>query len=66
MTKVSIAFEVESNSPWLEDVLENNNVLTDLAGRAVKEFIRDWKGMYTFATGVEVGGTLLAANVQRK
>ena len=46
--KVTIEFEVESDTQWLLDQLENQGVLEDLALRAAHEFVRDLRKMNGF------------------
>ena len=47
--KVTIVFEVESDSLWLLELLNNENLLTDLAGRAMREFVYDLRKMNGFS-----------------
>ena len=47
--KVTIVFEIESDSPWLLDLLDSENLLTDLAERAMREFVYDLRKMNGFS-----------------
>ena len=46
--KIAIVFEIESDSPWLLNMLDNENLLTDLAERAMREFVHDLRKMNGF------------------
>ena len=58
--KIAIVFEVESGSPWLLNMLDNENLLTDLAERAMREFVHDLRKMNGFSTSQAAAELIIA------
>ena len=46
---VKIEFDIDSASSWVLGLLDNENILTDLADRTAREFARDLAKMNTFS-----------------
>jgi len=59
MVRVVIEFDASANSSWLENSLENKNLLENLAQRAINEFARDWRRTFTFSDGFTTKGDLI-------